>query len=142
HDWSYGRLIAVHLEPRGASYVGTWENFVAPKGLQGKGPRAPLNVTDVVIGEDGALYFTVGGRNTQAHLYRVRYVGSEATAPCDAHDKEGAEARARRHALEAFHGKEDPAALNAAWASLGEPDRALRYAARIAIERQPVGEWK
>ena len=140
-DWSYGRLIAVHLEPKGASYTATWENFVAPRGLKGNGPKVPLNLTDAVVGADGALYFTVGGRNTQAHLYRVTYVGKEPAAPADLHDKEGAEARARRHALEAFHGKADPAALEAAWTGLNDPDRSIRYAARIALERQPVDRW-
>jgi putative heme-binding domain-containing protein len=140
-DWTYGRLSAVHLEPRGSTYAATWENLVAPKGLKG-GPKTPLNLTDAVIGDDGALYFTVGGRNTQAHLFRVRYVGKESTAPVDPHDKEGAEARAKRHSLEAFHGKEDPAALGLVRANLNSPDRFIRYAARIAMERQPVAQWK
>jgi putative heme-binding domain-containing protein len=139
-DWTYGRLMAVHLEPKGASYTASWENFVAPKGLKG-GPKAPLNLTDAVIGEDGALYFTVGGRNTQASLYRVRYVGSGSTSPVDGKDKEGTDARAMRRALEAFHGKEDPAALNVIRPNLNSPDRYLRYAARIALERQPVEQW-
>src|SRR5262249_18338439 len=78
-DWTYGRIIAVHLNPKGSSYSATYENFVAPLGLVGKGAKKPLNVTDVVIGADGAMYFTVGGRNTQAALYRVSYVGKEAT---------------------------------------------------------------
>jgi putative heme-binding domain-containing protein len=141
-DWSYGRLSAVHLEPRGSTYAATWEDLVAPKGMKSGGPRVPLNLTDVVVGEDGAIYFTVGGRNTQSHLYRVRYVGSESTAPADLHDKTGAEARAARHAIEAYHAKEDPSALNAVWSKLGDPDRFTRYAARIAVERQPVDSWK
>ena len=140
-DWTFGRLIAVHLTPKGASYTGTWENFVAPKGLKG-GPKSPLNLTDAVIGEDGALYFTVGGRNTQASLYRVTYTGSGSTSPVDGKDKEGADARAKRRALEAFHGKEDPAAMDLVRANLDSPDRYLRYAARIAMERQPVEQWK
>ena len=140
-DWSYGRVIAVHLQPNGASYKGTWENLVAPKGLTTNGPKVPLNLTDVVVGEDGALYFTVGGRNTAAQLYRVVYTGSESTAPADLHEKDGAEARAKRHAIEAFHGKEDAAGLESAKSNLGSPDRFLRYAARIALERQPVDSW-
>ncbi|HEV3026422.1 MAG TPA: heme-binding protein, partial [Planctomycetota bacterium] len=140
-DWSYGRLIAAHLEPQGASYSGTWENLVEPKGLHGNGPKIPLTLTDVVVGEDGALYFTTGGRNTAGQLFRVVYTGKESTAPVDVHDKAGAEARAKRHAIEAFHGKEDPAGLEAARANLGNPDRFLRYAARIALERQPVDSW-
>jgi len=140
-DWTYGRLIAVHLTPKGSTYTATWENLVAPKGLKG-GPKTPLNLTDAVIGDDGALYFTVGGRNTQASLYRVSYVGSASTAPVDPHDNEGAELRAKRHALEAFHGKENPAALAAVRENLGNPDRFIRYAARIAMERQPLDQWK
>jgi putative heme-binding domain-containing protein len=140
-DWTYGRLIAVHLEPKGASYTATWENFVVPKGLKG-GPKTPLNLTDAVIGSDGALYFTTGGRNTQANLYRVSYVGSAPTAPVEVKEKQGAEARATRHALEAFHGKEDPAAMALVRANLDSPDRYLRYAARLAMERQPLDQWK
>jgi putative heme-binding domain-containing protein len=140
-DWTYGRLIAVHLEPKGASYTGTWENLVAPKGLKG-GPKTPLNLTDAVIGEDGALYFTVGGRNTQANLYRVRYVGSASTAPTEVKNQQGAEARAARHALEALHGTEDAAALGKIQEGLKSPDRFIRYAARIALERRPVDSWK
>jgi len=141
-DWSYGRLIAVHLEPKGASYTGTWENLVEPKGLHGNGPKGPLNLTDVVVGEDGALYFTTGGRGTTTNLYRVVYTGKESTAPVDVHDKVGAEARAKRHSIEAYQGKEDPAGLETAKANLGSPDRFLRYAARIVLERQPVESWQ
>jgi putative heme-binding domain-containing protein len=142
-DWTYGRVIAVHLTPKGSTYTATWENFVAPKGLKG-GPKTPLNLTDAVIGEDGALYFTVGGRNTQASLYRVSYTGSASTAPVDAHDKEGADARAERHEIEAFHGKEidSPAKLKRVYEALGSSDRNIRYAARIALERLPVEHWK
>jgi putative heme-binding domain-containing protein len=141
-DWTYGRLIAVHIKPKGASYEATWENFVAPKSLKSSGNKVPLNLTDVVIGDDGAMYFTVGGRNTQANLFRVTYTGNESTAKADAHDAEGADARAERHKLEAFHGHTDPQAVATAWPYLGSEDRALRYAARLAIESQPVESWQ
>ena len=93
-DWSYGRLIAAHLTPKGSSYTADFENFVAPKSLKGDGPKSPLTLTDVVIGDDGALYFTTGGRNTQSGLYRVSYTGDESTAPADLHDEAGAKERA------------------------------------------------
>jgi putative heme-binding domain-containing protein len=141
-DWTYGRLIAVHLTPKGAAYGGSWENFVAPKGLKGNGPKSPLNLTDVVVGEDGAMYFTIGGRGTGAGLFRVSYTGTEPTAAVDSHDAEGAEARAARHKLEDLHAKVDAGTVDAAWPSLASPDRWIRYAARIAIERQPVEMWK
>ena len=140
-DWTYGRLIAVHLKPFGASYTATWENFVATLGLHG-GVKTPLNLTDVIIGDDGAMYFTTGGRNTQANLYRVSYVGKEPVTPADLHDADGADARALRHRIEAFHGKQDPAAVDAAWPNLASADRWIRYAARLAIESQPLEQWK
>ena len=93
-DWTYGRLIAVHLTPSGASYTGTWENFVAPKSLHSNSGKTPLNLTDVVIGDDGSLYFTIGGRGTQASLFRVTYTGHETATPVAAselHDKAGSE---------------------------------------------------
>jgi len=46
--------------------------------------KTPLNLTDAVIGDDGAMYFTVGGRNTKAQLYRISYTGDESTAAMDA----------------------------------------------------------
>jgi putative heme-binding domain-containing protein len=141
-DWTYGRLIAVHMKPRGASYEGTWENFLAPKTLHSEGRKDPLNLTDVVIGNDGALYFTVGGRSTQANLYRVSYTGDESTAAVDPHDSDGSDARAHRRKLEAFQGHPNPAAIETAWPDLGSSDRFIRYAARLAIESQPVEEWK
>lgn len=144
-DWTYGRLIAVHLQPDGAGYTGSFENFVAPKSLRGGGPRVPLNLTDALIGDDGALYFTIGGRNTQSSLFRVSWRGDAPAAPLSAAqltDQTGREARALRHRLEAFNVRPDPAAVAFAWPHLGSPDRFIRYAARMAVERNPVGEWQ
>jgi putative heme-binding domain-containing protein len=142
-DWTYGRLIAVHLTPNGASYTGTFENFVAPKSLKGKSGKTPLNLTDVVIGEDGALYFTIGGRGTQASLFRVAYTGNEAAATVgELRDKAGSDGRELRHRLEAFNVKTDSAAVEFAWPHLSSPDRYIRYAARLAVERNPVAEWQ
>jgi putative heme-binding domain-containing protein len=144
-DWTYGRLIAVHLEPKGATYGGSWEDFVAPKSLHTKQRKTPLNLTDALIGDDGAMYFTTGGRGTVADLFRVTYTGSEPATPIPAtqqHDGDGAAARELRHQLEAFNVKPDPAAVGFAWPHLGNPDRFIRYAARLAIERNPVAEWQ
>ncbi len=144
-DWTYGRLIAVHLKPDGASYTGSWENFVAPKSLKGRSGKVPLNLTDCVVGADGAMYFTIGGRGTQAQLFRVTYTGNEAAAPlADAglRDKEGSEARTLRQKLEAMNVAPDPATVAAAWPHLSSGDHFIRYAARLAIERNPVAEWQ
>ena len=142
-DWTYGRLMAVHLKPEGASYTATWENFVAPAGLVDKSKgKSPLNVTDLIIGDDGAMYFTIGGRGTASGLYRVSYTGKESTVAAWEPNKEGAEARALRRQIEAFHGTANPKALDFIWPHLNSPDRALRYAARIALEAQPVATWQ
>ncbi len=132
-DWSYGRLFAAHLTPDGSAYKAQVEEFAT---------GAPLALTDVVVNpKDGALYFTVGGRNTQSALYRIAYKGKESTTPAKG-DNSGAEARALRHKLEAFHGKADPSAVATAWPYLGHGDRYIRFAARVAIEHQNVAEWQ
>ncbi|MCF6310909.1 MAG: c-type cytochrome [Verrucomicrobiales bacterium] len=131
-DWSYGKLYAVHLRAKGASFTAEFEEFITGR---------PLPLTDILIHPmDGAMYFTTGGRRVQSGLYRVTYVGKE---------KEGENVRvaasklaAVRKSLEAFHGKTDAKALARAWPFLGDPDRFLRFAARIAVESQPVATWQ
>lgn len=70
-DWAYGRILAITLGPRGASYQGMQETFVSGR---------PLNVTDGCIGPDGALWFITGGRGTQSGLYRVSWTGAAESA--------------------------------------------------------------
>jgi len=135
-DWSYGRIFAVHLEPRGASYGGTVETF-----LRG----TPLNLTDLAFGPDGAMYFITGGRNTQSGLYRVSYGGQikDGVKPDSVSaGKVEAEARALRRRIEHFHGRTDPNAVDTLWPHLGSNDRSIRHAARIALEAQEPADWK
>ena len=47
-----------------------------------------------------------------------------------------------RKQLEAFHGKANPQAVETAWPHLNSDDRFIRFAARTAIEFQPVSEWR
>src|SRR6266487_5443917 len=132
-DWSFGKLYAAHLTPEGASYSAKPEEFVTGQ---------PLALTDLVVNrKDGALYFAVGGRKTQSALYRVTYVGKESTAPSRS-DNRFAKERELRHRLESFHGHSDPKAVQEAWSFLGHKDRALRYAARIALEWQDPAGWR
>jgi putative heme-binding domain-containing protein len=141
-DWSYGRILAIHLTPKGSTYTATFENLLAPKALKTDGKKTPLNLTDLVIGDDGALYFVIGGRNTQSGLYRITYTGNESTAGVNLHDEAGAKERKLRHELESFHGKQDAKAVETAWPHLNSDDRHLRFAARVAVEWQPVAEWQ
>lgn len=131
-DWTYGTLYAVHFKPDGGTLRGQKEEFVSGK---------PLPLTDLVVNpRDGALYFAVGGRRTQAALYRVTYVGNEPTAPA----KPAAptpEAKLRRE-LEALHAEgTGPEAIDVLWPHLGHEDRFVRWAARTALERQIPANW-
>ncbi len=132
-DWTFGTIYSIHMTPTGAGYTAKAEEFIS---------GAPLPVTDAVVGDDGNLYFTTGGRGTQSALYRAIYTGSESTAaPTGDGSQEAADARAIRRSLEVFHGKVDAGAVEAAWPHLKSPDRFLRHAARLAIEAQPVEQW-
>ncbi len=132
-DWSYGKLYAVHIEPDGAGYKGTTEEFITGQ---------PLPLTDVLINpHDGAMYFAIGGRKTQSALYRVTYTGQESTRPAN-QKLAGGSTRELRRKLESFHGRQDPQAVKAAWTFLRHRDRYLSTAARVAIEWQPVETWK
>jgi putative heme-binding domain-containing protein len=63
-DWSEGRILSVRLQRQGGTFKADSEVF-----LQGQ----PLNVTDLSVGPDGALYFCTGGRGTSGGIYRVVY---------------------------------------------------------------------
>jgi len=131
-DWSWGKLYAVHLTPDGSSYTATKEEFIS---------GTPLPLTDAIIHpKDGAMYFAIGGRRVQSGVYRVTYTGRESTA-LDKVKPAASPARDLRRSLEAFHGKQDPAAVAKAWPQLANTDRAIRWAARIALEHQPVDSW-
>ncbi len=61
-DWSQGRILAIGLERKGASFAATPRELVTGQ---------PLNCTDIEVGPDQAVYFTTGGRGTQGGLFRV-----------------------------------------------------------------------
>ena len=132
NDWTYGTMYAIHLEQDGASYKATKEEFVSGK---------PLPLTDVTIHPDGDMYFMVGGRRTTSALYKLTYVGDESTARV----KAGAVDTdlTLRRKIETLHengvGEE---AIAKALPYLKHQDRFIRYAARVAIEKQPATKWQ
>ena len=135
-DWSYGKLYVVHLEEKGSTYTASFEEFAAAQ---------PLPLTDLLVNpDDGAMYIAVGGRRVQSGLYRVTYTGDESTAPA-APTEAGAEQRKKRHALESYlqagATEATSSQLDEIWVSLGSPDRGIRHAARVALEKQPVANW-
>ncbi|MEO5915278.1 MAG: c-type cytochrome [Luteolibacter sp.] len=131
-DWTYGTMWAIHFKPDGASFKAEKEEFVAGK---------PMPFTDALIRrEDGAMYFTTGGRKSQSALYRVTYTGSESTGAAPKVEPTP-EAKLRR-ALETLQAQgTGPDAVAKAWPSLASKDRFLRFVAREAIERQPSEKW-
>jgi putative heme-binding domain-containing protein len=132
-DWSFGKVRAVHLTPSGASYTGEAEDFLSGQ---------PFPITDFIINpRDGSMLLAVGGRGAQSALYRVTYVGNESTAPSDPDTRLQAQRDLRRK-LESFHGQKDPAAVETVWPHLASQDRALRHAARIALEWQDPSQWR
>ncbi len=137
-DWSYGNIYVAHLEADGSSYSGFYETFAT---------AAPLPATDLVIHPaDGAMYLSVGGRKTQSGLYRIRYVGDESTEPV-AHAAtpqatQEQQLRQVRHQLEQLHIDHSASGLQPAIEHLGHADRAIRSAARIALEHRPVDQWR
>lgn len=135
-DWSYGNIHAVHLSPDGSTYGGSYETFAT---------AAPLPVTDIVVHPtDGLLYFTIGGRRTQSGLYRIRYTGKlDAETEPPAETAETKQLRELRHRLEATHvGKPAAKNLPMAFENLAHQDRAIRFAARVSLEHQPLNRWR
>jgi putative membrane-bound dehydrogenase-like protein len=68
-DWSEGRILVFACSENGATYQAIGKPFV-----QGQ----PLNVTDIEIGPDGAMYFVTGGRGTAGNVYRISWKGAVA----------------------------------------------------------------
>ena len=139
-DWTYGRIVAVHMTESGSTYEGTFEDFVY-------GPSNP--VSDIVIHPDGAMYFVTGGRRNPTSLYKVTYQGDEPTTPIsmDSPDTKGKQLRALRRQLEARHAPmneadANPRSIDLAWQHISNGDRGIRFAARTILEHHPTGQWQ
>ncbi len=137
-DWTYGRILAVNLAPRGVGWRAQAELF-----LQGR----PLNVTDVATGPDGAMYLITGGRKTQSALYRVSAKpGSDARLTAEPHEA-AAKAfadrqRLKREELELIARHRNDSQLEVIFDYLADADPLLRNRARIALERMPTSRWR
>jgi putative heme-binding domain-containing protein len=134
-DWTFGTMYAIHTEPNGSTYKATKEEFLS---------RTPLPLTDVCINpKDGAMYFTIGGRGAQSELYRVTYVGEESAEKADAATSATVDRKLLKE-IEAYHKpSDDPAkAVAFVYPHLNHQERFIRYAARVALEHQPVKLWQ
>lgn len=130
-DWSFGIIYAIHLTPAGATYSAEAEEFLS---------GSPLPLTDGVIGPDGAMYFLTGGRRLESDLYRVSAIDqnniSQSVPVASINDP-----NKLRRSIEQYH-EPNKSALDVAWPNLKHEDRFVRYAARIAVEHQPVSTWQ
>lgn len=144
-DWAYGRIIAVHMIPRGSSYLMTAETFVKGR---------PLNVTDLDFARDGSMFVVTGGRKTQSALYRIRHVGNPCTKQesaqpetttthQNAREQFARASRRLRHQLAADL-RQPPSKdrVAHAWKYLSDSDPWIRQAAVNVIERHPTTMWQ
>ena len=131
-DWSFGIIYAIHLQQEGASYKAKGEEFIS---------GSPLPLTDGIIGPDGALYFLTGGRKIESNLYRVYYNDNKANTENLPEVVLNEEHKIRRK-LEQYHGHPTAGAIDFAWPYLKHSDRFIRFAARIAVENQPLSQWQ
>lgn len=131
-DWSFGTLYFADLIPKGSSYKAERKEFLS---------GTPLPLTDMIAGSDGNLYFTSGGRRINSHLFRLRYIGTDSKDRSAMIDNKAEKLRKLRQSLEKYHFEESPEAISLAWANLDHEDVFIRYAARIALEHQPVDQW-
>jgi glucose/arabinose dehydrogenase len=132
-DWSFGIIYAISLEPSGATYEATAEEFIS---------GSPLPLTDGVIGPDGAMYFMTGGRRLESDLYRVHYTDDIEEEKTVVTAENLPEEHQIRRKLEAYHEGPQAGAIDFAWPYLKHEDRFIQYAARIAVEHQPLNEWR
>jgi putative heme-binding domain-containing protein len=128
-DWTYGRILAVHLAPRGAGYRAQAETFVKGR---------PFNVTDLAVGPDGALYVVTGGRKTQSALYRISYTKDDwqYEPKLSSHEAAGERfAEVQRQKLQRLSAMQQPHKLKDIQLDLSSPDPLVRHAAQTAWER-------
>lgn len=127
-DWSYGRIYAVHLEQDGATYHGKWEFFAS---------GTPMAVTDIVVGHDGALYYSTGGRGNPSNIYRISHTEPTTVAKL----AEPTRQSKLRKSLSALTGEHNLIDFSTLASSLKSDDRTIRYAARTVLEHQPLEIW-
>lgn len=127
-DWSFGTMYHISLEAKGASYEAQSSEFLS---------GIPLPLTDLTFGDDGAMYFTTGGRKLESGLYRVWHDALNQNL-----DKtELQEPKQIRKLLETYQDTQVIPDTDFIWTQLGSEDRYIRFSARIALENQGVDKW-
>ncbi len=165
-DWSYGNIHAVQLNEDGSSYSGSYETFATAAPLPvtdlAVHPDGALYFTIGGRRTQSGLYRIryTGARNAMATeedlnpptrisklAQRIRNLGPlggrSAAKNQKVESKQAAKLRNLRQEIEATHLAEPTSQnLSLAIANLGHSDRAIRFASRIALEHQPVDQWR
>ncbi len=145
-DWSFGTMYFISLFPEGSTYRGEKEEFLS---------GIPLPLTDMVVGDDGAMYFTTGGRRVESHLYRVYYDGEEEPTQLEivagTHKNNLFEKRrnlekalwkvANTDSLPDYKASMDTTMTDLFWEHLGHEDRFIRYTSRVGLENLTPQLW-
>ena len=131
-DWTFGIAHLIKLKAAGSSFAADREEFLS---------GMPLPLTDGVVGPDGALYFMIGGRKLESDVYRVSYNGPEEVNNKTITSAPNALNEIRRK-IETFHTATNKEAVAFVWPYLSSSDRFIRYAARLALEQNPISTWK
>lgn len=163
-DWSYGNIHAVHLDEDGSSYSGSYETFataaplpvtdlaVHPDGalyftIGGRRTQSGLyriRYTGAVNAMGLESDFEQPGR-VRKLVQKVRdRIGVRTQQRTEkSQSKQASKLRSLRQQIEATH-LQEPSSKNLELAinNLGHSDRAIRFVARIALEHQPVDQWR
>jgi putative heme-binding domain-containing protein len=132
-DWSFGTIWALDVDEAGAG-----SRAAAIPFLRG----TPFPATDIIVGSDGALWISTGGRRTRSGVYRAHWNGGGSFAPAAVPPASGS--LVARRALERLHGP------GRAWsaddargvlAALRGGDRHLAHAARAALEHADAARF-
>ena len=133
-DWSYGTMYYASLKPEGSSYTAKVTEFLS---------GVPLPMTNGIVGNDGAMYFLMGGRRLESALYRVTYNGERNAEIKElTENRKGKGDRELRKELEVLHTKKAPDQMEFIIDNLDNNDRFIRYAARVAMENQDYELWR
>ena len=94
-------------------------------------------MTDIVVGHDGALYFSTGGRGNPSKIYRIFHAQQN-----DIGNKiDVSNATKDLQKLSSLNTSGTPVSYESLAASLKSADRTIRYAARMVLEHQPFEDW-
>ena len=98
----------------------------------------------MAIGGDRAIYFVTSSTpDAPSALWRISYTGDEKTsiAPVQPTPADVAALHKLRNQLADYQGTSNPRIIPRAWSELDHADRAVRYAARVALEHQDPKQW-